>query len=90
MLRILHLITRLRRELLLKEKPYVCAVRWFRILRKSKFVGGTKESLPLEGKVDRAARRMRCSRKAAFLLFTAQKITDAPHPTPHQSPSVTA
>ena len=29
-------------------------------------------------------------RRAAFLLRTAQKITDAPHPTPHQSPSATA
>ena len=43
-----------------------------------------KKAFPLSGK------RLRCSRKAAFLLFTAQKITDAPHPTPHQSPSVTA
>ena len=40
--------------------------------------------------MDRAARRMRCSRKAAFFLCTALKKTDASHPTPHQSPSVTA
>ena len=29
-------------------EPYVDMVRRFKILRKSKFVGGTKESLPLE------------------------------------------
>ena len=48
MLRILHLITRLRRELPLKGKPSFYAIRWFKILRKLKTVRGITESLPLE------------------------------------------
>ena len=63
----------------IKEKHFLGSMHRFKKLRRSKSICRTSSSLPLEGKVDRAARRMRCSRKAALFLCTALKKTDAPH-----------